>query len=214
MMKYLIYQQNVLDMFQLSSAARHMSEQQFSLPGLERSTELDLLFFALLPGAEDALRIVRLRERLLLERGLTGRRIALERLHVSLHMIGAWHGLSRAAVRTAKDVGVAFSNPPFELVFDRTMSFGERAFVLRAKAEAAFMSFHHALGIEMKKAGIGRSVTSRFTPHLTLLYGDRMVAERSIEPIRWTVRDFVLVQSLRGRGRSRHIHLARWPLRG
>jgi hypothetical protein len=47
-----------------------------------------------------------------------------------------------------------------------------------------------------------------------LLYGDLMVAGRSIEPIRWVVRDFVLVQSLRGRSRSRHIHLARWPLQG
>ena len=66
----------------------------------------------------------------------------------------------------------------------------------------------------MKKAGIGQSVTPGFTPHLTLLYGDRIVTERSIEPIRWTVRDFVLVQSLRGRGESKHIHLARWPLCG
>jgi 2'-5' RNA ligase len=192
-----------------------MFKYQIPLPGFEPSPELDFLFLALLPAAEDALQIVRLRERLLLERGLTGRRIATERLHVSLHTVGTWHGLSRAAVGAAKDIGASFAKPPFELAFDRAMSFaGERAFVLRAEADAAFTSFHHALGIEMKKAGIGRSVTSRFTPHLTLLYGDRIVTERSIEPIRWTVRDFVLVQSLRGRGRSRHIHLARWPLRG
>jgi 2'-5' RNA ligase len=202
-------------MFLPQLAVRNMLERQLFLSGFEPSPELDFLFFALLPAAKDALQIARLRERLLLERGLTGRRIAAERFHVSLHTVGAWHGLSRAAVGAAKDVGAAFSKPPFEVVFDRAMSFaGERAFVLRAEADAAFISFHHALGIAMKKAGIGRSVTSRFTPHLTLLYGDRMVAERPIEPIRWTVRDFVLVQSLRGRGRSRHIHLARWPLRG
>jgi RNA 2',3'-cyclic 3'-phosphodiesterase len=192
-----------------------MLEQQLFFSGFEPSPELDFLFFALLPAAEDALRIVRLRERLLLERGLTGQLIATERLHVSLHTVGAWHGLSRAAVRAARDVGAAFSKPPFEVVFDRAMSFaGERAFVLRAEADTAFISFHHALGIAMRKAGIGRLVTSRFTPHLTLLYGDRMATERSIEPVRWAVRDFVLVQSLRGRGRSRHIHLARWPLQG
>jgi RNA 2',3'-cyclic 3'-phosphodiesterase len=191
-----------------------MFEQRLYLPGLEPSPELDFLFFALLPGAEEALQIVGLRERLLLERDLTGRRIATKRLHLSLHTVGAWHGLSPAAVKAAKDVGDSFSKPPFEVVFDRAMSFaGERAFVLRAEAEGAFTSFHHALGIEMKKAGIGRSVSSRFTPHLTLLYGDRMVTERSIEPIRWTVRDFVLVQSLRGRGQSKHVHLERWPLR-
>jgi hypothetical protein len=34
----------------------------------------------------------------------------------------------------------------------------------------------------------------------------------SIDAIQWTVRDFVLIQSLWGRGK--HIHLARWSLRG
>jgi RNA 2',3'-cyclic 3'-phosphodiesterase len=202
-------------MFSSQLAVRNMLERQLSLPGLEPSPELDFLFFALLLGAEDAPRIVQFRERLLLELGLTGQLIATERLHVSLHGIGAWHGLSRAAVRTAKDVATSCAKRPFEIVFDRAMSFaGKRAFVLRAGADMALKSFHHSLGIEMKKAGIGREVTSHFTPHMTLLYGDRMVTERSIEPVRWTVRDFVLVQSLRGRGQSKYIHLARWPLRG
>jgi RNA 2',3'-cyclic 3'-phosphodiesterase len=192
-----------------------MLKQQLFLPGLEPSPELDFLFFAFLPAERDAQQIVRLRTRLLLELGLTGQPIAAERLHVSLHAVGAWHGLSRAAVRTAKEVGASFSKRPFEIVFDRAVSFaGNRALVLRASGCLALASLHHALGIEMKKAGIGRWVTSRFTPHVTLLYGDRMVTERSIEPVRWTVCDFVLVQSLRGRGESKHIHLARWPLRG
>jgi RNA 2',3'-cyclic 3'-phosphodiesterase len=191
-----------------------MLEQQFSLPGLEPSPELDFLFFALLPAAKDAQQIVRLRERLLGELGLTGQPMAAERLHVSLHGIGAWHGLSPAAVRAAKQAGASFSQRPFEIVFDRAMSFaGKRAFVLRTSGSIALASLHHALGVGMKKAGIGRSVTLRFTPHITLLYGDRMVTERLIEPVRWTVRDFALVQSLRGRGASKHIHLARWPLR-
>jgi 2'-5' RNA ligase len=191
-----------------------MLEKQLSLPGLEPSPELDFLFFAFLLAEEDAPQIVRLRERLRLELGLTGRSIAAERLHVSLHTIGAWHGLSQAAVRTAKGVGASFSKRSFEIVFDRAMSFaGNGAFVLRASAEMTLTSFHCDLGSEMKKAGIGRCVTPRFTPHMTLAYSDRMVTERSIEPVRWTVRDFALVQSLRGRGESKHTHLARWPLR-
>ena len=51
----------------------------------------------------------------------------------------------------------------------------------------------------------------RFVPHMTLLYDTRMVAERPIEPMRLTVRDFALVHSLVGQ--SRYIELARWPLR-
>ena len=63
----------------------------------------------------------------------------------------------------------------------------------------------------MKNTGF-RRIASRFTPHMTLLYGDHTVVEHSIDAIQLTVRDFVLVQSLRGRGK--HIHLARWSLRG
>jgi 2'-5' RNA ligase len=181
-----------------------MLEQQLSFPGFEPSPELDFLFFAVLLAAEDAQQIVQLRARLVDEYGLTGQPIAAERLHVSLHTIGAWHGLSPAAVRAAKQVGALLSQPPFEIVFDRAMSFaGQRAFVLRTSGGIALTSLHHTLGVEMKQAGIGRCVTSRFTPQ----------TERSIEPVRWTVRDFALVHSLRGRGASKHIHLARWPLR-
>jgi 2'-5' RNA ligase len=41
---------------------------------------------------------------------------------------------------------------------------------------------------------------SAFTPHVTLLYDRQSVPEACIdEPITWTVRDFVLVQTCRGR---------------
>jgi RNA 2',3'-cyclic 3'-phosphodiesterase len=46
-----------------------------------------------------------------------------------------------------------------------------------------------------------------FTPHVTLWYGERELAENPIEPIGWTVREFVLIRSLRD-----HTHLACWPL--
>ena len=49
-------------------------------------------------------------------------------------------------------------------------------------------------------------------PHMTLMWADRGVGEYPVAPIRWVVRDFVLVMSLVGK--SRHEYLARWPLRG
>jgi 2'-5' RNA ligase len=42
-------------------------------------------------------------------------------------------------------------------------------------------------------------------PHIALLYGERAVEEYPIEPICWTVNEFVLIHSLNG-----HAHLARW----
>jgi 2'-5' RNA ligase len=61
-------------------------------------------------------------------------------------------------------------------------------------------------------AGLGRWVSRHFTPHMTLLYDRQLVKEHAIEMLSWTVSEFVPVHSFVGQGR--HVHLARWPLRG
>ena len=191
-----------------------MPEQLF-LPGFECKPATDFLFFALLLGTENAPQIVRLRECLCEDSGLSGHRVAANLLHISLHGIGAYDGLPQAVVRRAKEAGAALLTKPFDIVLDRAMSFGPkrqvRPLVLRTTDEAALVTFHRLLGGAMKNVGF-RRIASRFTPHMTLLYGDRTVVERPIDAIQWTVRDFVLVRSLRGQ--SKYIHLARWPLRG
>jgi 2'-5' RNA ligase len=97
-----------------------------------------------------------------------------------------------------------------EVAFDRVTSFaGSDALVLRGgDGVDGIVMFHHTLGVAMRKSGL--SAGSQFTPHVTLLYDGRRVEEQFIEPIRWTVRDFVLVHSLRGR--TMHIPLERWHL--
>jgi hypothetical protein len=47
-----------------------------------------------------------------------------------------------------------------------------------------------------------------FNPHVTLLHAERNVEEYPIEPIGWTVNEFVLIHSMHG-----HVRLARRPLR-
>jgi 2'-5' RNA ligase len=64
------------------------------------------------------------------------------------------------------------------------------------------------LGRSLVKIGFRRGAITDFTPHVTLLYDRRNVEEQPIEPISWTVREFVLIHSMQG-----HTHLARWPLR-
>jgi RNA 2',3'-cyclic 3'-phosphodiesterase len=191
--------------------------QQLFLPGFEPNPAMNFLFFAFLVGAENAARITQLRERLCHDSGLKGRRIAADLLHITLHGIGAYEGLPGAVVERAREAGAAISAKAFDVVLDRAMSFDRKRsgcpLVLRAGNESALMAFHQLLGGAMKSVGF-RRVTSQFSPHVTLLYGDRVMAARSIEAVRWTVRDFVLVQSLRRRGRGKYIHLARWPLRG
>ena len=101
---------------------------------------------------------------------------------------------------------------PFEVSFDRTASFlgrpGNRPFVLIGeKGLRRLQSFRQMLGAAMARRGLRRLANTNFTPHVTLWYDARSVDEYPIEPIGWTVREFVLVRSLNGRE-----HLVRWPL--
>ena len=107
--------------------------------------------------------------------------------------------------------------PPFELVFDRVVSFesrsGRHPLVLQGSdGIAGLIAFREVLGAAMQKAGLWRCVKPHYQPHLTLLYDGRRVAERTVEAVGWTVQEFVLVHSLYGR--TRYAQLERWPLRG
>ena len=59
-------------------------------------------------------------------------------------------------------------------------------------------ALQRSLGTAMRDAGLGNRQQAGYTPHVTLMYGAFPVEERTIEPIRWTVSDFVLVHSHRG----------------
>jgi 2'-5' RNA ligase len=191
-----------------------MSEQ-LSLLGFEPTPPTDRLFFAIFPDADAAARIAKLAERLRGKGGLKGKPLATERFHVTLHHLGDYIRLPQDIVAAAREAAAAVTAPPFDVLFDYAVSFvgrpRNRPFVLRGgDGVAALMAFQQSLGLAMRKAGLGRWVDQRFTPHVTLLYDDRFVDEQRIEPIGWAVHEFVLVHSLLGR--SEHIPLERWPL--
>ncbi|MDO8977713.1 MAG: 2'-5' RNA ligase family protein [Afipia sp.] len=194
-----------------------MSEQ-LVFPGFPIPRAMtDRLFFAVLPPAVEQVRIMKRIQLLRAELGLTAQPVSASCLHISLHGLGDyWAGLPEALVETAMRAGGNVSTPPFEVRFDRAMSFYRRqrtrAFVLRTRGNTAALSgLHRALGDCMKAEGLGNQVASYFTPHMTLLYDTRMVEEHAIEPLRWDVTELVLVHSLLGQ--RKHVHLAHWPLR-
>ncbi len=100
------------------------------------------------------------------------------------------------------------------MVFDRAASFhngGNNPFVLQGgEGLEALKTFQRDLGLAMARAEIGKLVDKSFTPHVTMLYDRRLVAEQTIEPVRWTVGGFTLIHSLLGR--TEHIPLGRWAL--
>jgi 2'-5' RNA ligase len=190
---------------------------QSALPGFDDAPiPTDRLFFALFPDAETAERIAQCARQLRAEHGLHGSPLKTERFHITLHHLGDYAGLPPGVVDMAGKAAAAVKSLPFSVTFDRAASFSSsprnRPFVLRGDTGLTdLMVFQRALGIEMTKAGLGRWAKPAYTPHVTLLYDDRAVAEQVVEPITWTAGEFVLVRSLIGQ--TLHVPLARWPLR-
>lgn len=192
--------------------------EQLVFQGFERQAlpePTDGLFLALVPPAATADRISDLIQQLRYSHGLRGEALSPCRLHVTMHYLGAYNGLPQKFVETVCAAVPAVSMPPFEISFNRALSFPNkkktRPFVLRAGRDiVALPMLHRAVGEAMRRAGLGRWATRHFTPHMTLLYDRRLVDEQPIEAFGWTVTDFVLVHSLLRR--RKHIHLARWPL--
>lgn len=167
------------------------------------------LFFAVLPDAATASRIHRLAGVLKRAHEFERQPIDRDRLHVSLLSIGGFPDLvAQLACQAAAKVRMQ----PFELSFNRTVSFqggpGNIPFVLVGDdGMKQLKALAQALGAAMARNGLRRLANRDFTPHVTLLYSERRVDEHPIEPIRWTVNEFVLIYSKRG-----HVHLGRWPL--
>lgn len=103
------------------------------------------------------------------------------------------------------------SMAPLEVEFDRVASFGGGALVLAGgPGLAGVVRLQEALGLALPGTGVRARPSKPFTPPLTMAYADRAHAS-SIEPISWTVSEFVLIAGLVGR--STHIVLGRWPLK-
>jgi 2'-5' RNA ligase len=76
---------------------------------------------------------------------------------------------------------------------------------------AALQRFARDLRLALEGTEAASRHERPFTPHVTLLYDAACVDETTVEPISWTAREFVLVNSLIGQGK--HVTLGRWPLR-
>lgn len=186
--------------------------------GREASTPQpsDRLFFAVYPDAPAAQAIGRLAQALKAEHGLRGTPLKPERFHLTLHYLGDHVGLPHDLVAAAASGAAAsVSTPSFEITLDRVTSFSRRprnrpCVLCGEDGVAGVVAFQQLLGAALKQNGLGPWVDKRFTPHATLLYDDRLVPMQPVEPITWTVREFVLVDSRLGQ--TRHVPLARWPL--
>ena len=175
----------------------------------------DSLFFAIFPDARAAARIVELAARLRIEHGLKARATPADRLHVTLHYLGAFAGIPDDLVARARATASEISLPPVEVALDRVESFSgrraKRPLVLSGEVSDSLAGLERTLGAALDDAGIPVKRHPRFQPHVTLLYDERRIAQHPVAPIAWTAREFALVRSLLGK--SQYEVLARWPLK-
>jgi 2'-5' RNA ligase len=170
------------------------------------------LFFAILPDAAVAADISKFGVWVDRQYGIHGDPLITNRLHITLHVFGEWDERPDEAIDIAKRVGDLVKAAPFEVVFDRAMTFNTSSnpYVLRVSqsTDQHIRDFWLNLGIEI--ANVRPFREPLFTPHMTLSYKGNVTVEHAIEPIRWTAREFVLINS--HVGKTYHEHVGRWPL--
>ncbi|OJF90544.1 2'-5' RNA ligase family protein [Pararhizobium antarcticum] len=175
------------------------------------------LFLAVVPERDTACQAVEIGRHAAVEYDLSREVRPHRKMHVALNAIGAYTQLPDDVVSTVSQAMSAVRAMPFEISFDRIMSFqtgyAQPLVLTSAVRSEEMMDLHVQLAKEMWSAGLIFSYNPRFKPHMTLLHDGATIAERElIEPVSWTVREFVLVHSLVGC--NDHEYLGRWPLLG
>ncbi|KWZ37079.1 hypothetical protein WS64_08755 [Burkholderia anthina] len=173
-------------------------------------------FFAVMPDPDTAMRMTKQRERLGPAVRISGRPLDAKRLHVTLYSLGDFVYVPEMVVERACFAAATIDVPPFGVTFDQMLRFngrpGHRPFVLTgSEGLDALIMFQRSLLDALRGARLRISGT-RFMPHLTLLYGDGKFGRCDLEPITWTVNEFMLIHSWLGK--THYDVIGRWPLTG
>ena len=139
-----------------------------------------------------------------------GRRVADEKLHLTLHFLGGWSRFPRDVASRAADAASSVRARAFHLVIDHAGTFeGARVGWLAPSGNSGLDALWSGLGRALDAADIALRAQPRFTPHVTVRRGIRIVLEDvAVDPISWPVDGFVLVHSHDGR----YDVLDRWAL--
>lgn len=171
--------------------------------------ETQRLFFALWPDAEVRLRLERAALAL---KGVHGRRVALENLHITLAFLGSLSAAGRACAEAA---AAAIYGEPFTLVLDRLGAFPRARVVWLGASEVPPALAGLAVALNAGLAACGLEPDPRpYRPHVTVL---RKVSRppppaELAQAVGWPVREFVLVESRTLAQGAEYRVLERWTL--
>jgi 2'-5' RNA ligase len=176
---------------------------QQSLAGFVEPVPNDRLFLGIFPDAIVQDTIAQAARRVQRQHGMHGQPLHPSRCHMTVHHLGDYPELLPERVDAALMALDRTIAPAWEIAFDRIASFRgkhKHPCVLRCPdTESGAHALWRETWAHFAAAGFTQWLQSGFTPHVTLLYGDRLLpAPMAIEPIRWTVRELVLVHSRLG----------------
>jgi len=178
------------------------------------------LFFAAQPDAAACTQALTLIGALQARLGLGGRPTAAGHHHVTLHWLADHESLPSELVAAACAAGAAVEQAPFDVVFDRLGSIGDAVrpgpvALSGGDGLRLLRELQRVLGRELESAGMGAYVRRSFKPHMTLLYPrpDAHVQAHAVVPLRWTLRELVLIDSVAHDRITKYRILGRWPLR-
>jgi 2'-5' RNA ligase len=173
------------------------------------------LFLCVMPDDKTRGEVVQFGDQFFFQRRLGGSRLKPERLHMSLHHIGDFPRLRDKDVYAARQAARTVFMEPFEIRLRSVQSFepaphrrNRRPLVLLGEGGNELETLFHTLGMALTRNGL--KAAAAFTPHMTLSYGPQPVPIQAIEPIRFRVRDFVLIHSRLGL--TQYEVIDRWPL--
>ena len=171
------------------------------------------IYFALQPddGAAQALCALDAR------RQEAGPPMESRRLHISLYSLGFHRRFPRREVVAAVQAASCVRHSPFMLELDRMATWGRGRGPLPVVAWSdegisGVHRLHEVLCGVLAGTADWRRRRPALEPHLTLWRAHRGMSETFIPPVRWWVREFVLLDSRYGEGR--HEILDRFPLVG
>src|SRR5688500_4124066 len=171
------------------------------------------VFFGLMPDDSTRGRMVETVDTLRAAHGPQGRWLKPARYHMTLHFLGTFSELPEGRIAAAIRAAEGLRAPAFELVLDRAGSFaGGIGWLGCARTEPPLQHLWDELRQALARDRVSTKGHARFAPHVTVLRDSRIpMPDVPIEPIRWPIREVMLIDSELG-ARNEYRPLGRWQL--
>lgn len=164
------------------------------------------LFFAVRPPEEAVPYLVEEQGRF-----RPGHAVRREHLHLTTVIVNDHRVFPAAIAERMRAVGDAIIADQFPIILDEVAASRRSVVMVPSEPLRGFDVFQQCVARGMARAGLRERDGRRPRPHVTLLYRHGPPLRQGTIPLSWTATEFVLIHSLLGE--TRHVVLARWPLR-